>query len=57
MKNKKIQKINKNTQELIIERWQSSRLNSIPAIALEFGLKQHVIKATVNNYLSTQITT
>lgn len=57
MKNNKIQKINKITQDSIIDRWKSSGLNAIPAIAVEFGLNQNVIKATVNNYLSTQINT
>ncbi|MBF7090476.1 hypothetical protein IUY40_02810 [Flavobacterium sp. ALJ2] len=52
-----MKKINKKTQGLIIERWQSSRLNSIPAIALEFGLKKKVIKITVNKYLTKQINT
>lgn len=43
------------TKIKIVERWRTSKLNSIPDIAAEFGFSKHAINTVINNYLSSKI--
>lgn len=42
------------TIEQIINRWKTSKLNTIPDIAIEFKLPVSRINAIINKYLSTK---
>jgi hypothetical protein len=42
-------------KEKIIEHWRFSKLNSIPFIAEKFNLKQGIVNAIINEYLSSKI--
>lgn len=47
--------LSEETIQQIIERWKSSKLNSIPTIAAEFNLPQSRIDCIINKYLSSKI--
>lgn len=38
----------------IVNAWRTSKLNSIPAIALRFDISVHVANKIINDYLSTK---
>lgn len=42
-------------KEKIIKHWRFSKLNSIPAIAEKFNLKQGIVDTIINEYLSSKI--
>jgi hypothetical protein len=55
VKTKPTSSLNEETKALIIERWRTTKLNSIPKISAEFGLSQGIINTVINKYLSSKI--
>jgi len=42
-------------EEAIVTRWRTTKLNSIPIIAEEFGCSKHQVNKAINKYLSSKI--